>query len=101
MFNIEMGCQFLINLLSLPFSSMKLMIACLYETLNSFSIPAVRIELIYITLISSQKDRKNYFVSPSFPGDLLLGIFFRASYSSLSVNSPSHSKQSLPESFGT
>ena len=75
------------------------MIGCLFETLNSFLMPVVRIELIEIPLISSKKDRKKYFVNPSFSGDLLLGIFFRVSCSSLSVNSPSHSKHSSSESL--
>ena len=77
------------------------MISCLCETLNSFLIPTVLIETMYISLLSSSREQKKFsFVSPSFPGDLLLGIFFRASYSSLSVNSPYYSKHSLSENLG-
>lgn len=61
----------------------------------------VQIESMYLSLISPQKDKWNSFISQLFSGDLLLlGIFFRASNGSLSVNSISHSKLPLSDSLG-
>ena len=50
-----------------------------------------------IELLPSHKDKKSSFVSPSFRRYLLLGIFFRALYSSLLLSSLLRSKNSLSE----
>ena len=79
-FKKEMVLQFWMNLLSLSFSSTRLMIK------YTFSL-ASNTEFTKISLGSFQNVSENSFVNPSLPGDVSFCILFRELYKHFLVKS--------------
>ena len=84
-----MGLQFCMNLLSLSFFSINLIIACLWDVLKCTCSLVSDEESIKISLSSLQNVSYNSFASPLLPGDSML---FRESLKSFLV-------KSSPQSF--
>ena len=99
-FSREIGFQFWINLLSLSFFSINLIVACLCELQSSPLSKECETQDENVYFTSDQSVSKNSSVRPSFPGDLLLGILFKASNSSFSVISFLHSTDCSVDSWG-
>ena len=80
----KIGLQFLI-LLSLSFLSINFIIAGLCEVHSSYLPNECKVHDKIVFFTSDQNVLKNSLVRPSFPGDLSLGILFKASNSYFSV----------------